>query len=130
VLGDAFQLVVAFSREDEKAYVQDKIRDHAAAVHELLQQGAAMYVCGAATMAKDVQATLVSLVAVQKGWEQSAAEQFFKDMRAEGRYQVSVRNRIHGLPRTVANIEHTGGYLVIPNRPLKDQAFEDGSNLP
>lgn len=85
---------MAFSREDEKVYVQDRIEERAAAVYELLQQGAGIYVCGAATMAKAVQATLVSLVAVQNGWEQTAAEQFFKNMRAEGQYQVSVRNRI------------------------------------
>ncbi|MCP2040154.1 sulfite reductase (NADPH) flavoprotein alpha-component [Neisseria sp. HSC-16F19] len=82
----------AWSRDqEEKVYVQHKIREQAAEVWQWLQQGAHVYVCGdAARMAKDVETALIEVIAAQGGMSRDDADEFLDELRQEKRYQRDV----------------------------------------
>ncbi|MEM1246407.1 MAG: cytochrome P450 [Acidobacteriota bacterium] len=85
-------LVVAFSRFDEhKVYVQDRLLEHQDRVWELIEAGAAIYVCGdAGEMAPEVRATLVEICAAKTGRSEAESEQYIAEMEATGRYLTDV----------------------------------------
>ncbi|MEM6511764.1 MAG: assimilatory sulfite reductase (NADPH) flavoprotein subunit [Pseudomonadota bacterium] len=86
------QLDVAFSRDqEEKIYVQDRIRENAEELVRWIDDGAYIYVCGDAKhMAPDVHDALRDVLAAQRGIGTDAAEQALKDLRQQGRYQRDV----------------------------------------
>ncbi len=82
---------VAFSRDGERVYVQDRLREHGAELFAWLTRGAHVYVCGdASAMAPDVHAALVEIVSAESGRDSAAAEAYLKELRREGRYQRDV----------------------------------------
>ncbi|MEM1261171.1 MAG: assimilatory sulfite reductase (NADPH) flavoprotein subunit [Pseudomonadota bacterium] len=83
---------VAFSRDQTaKIYVQDRLREHGTDVFAWLQRGAHLYVCGDATsMAPDVHAALIDIVATGLGDDRAAAEDYVKQLKRDGRYQRDV----------------------------------------
>jgi sulfite reductase (NADPH) flavoprotein alpha-component len=82
------RLDVAFSRDQaEKVYVQDRMRAAAAELWAWLEGGASFYVCGdAKRMAKDVDAALHEIVAVQGGLGTAGAVDYVKRLKQEHRY--------------------------------------------
>ena len=82
----------AWSRDqEEKIYVQHKIREEAAELWQWLQQGAHIYVCGdASRMAKDVEQALLDTIAEQGGLSPGDADEYLDNLRQEGRYQRDV----------------------------------------
>jgi len=84
------QLDLAFSRDqDHKIYVQDRMKEKAAALWDWLQNGAYFYVCGdAKRMAKDVHQTLKEIAMDQGGLNQGQADEYIDQtlMRTEKRY--------------------------------------------
>ncbi len=83
---------LAWSRQGkEKVYVQHKLAENAAEVWAWLQQGAHIYVCGDATrMARDVENTLLDIIAAQGKLSRDDAEDYLNDLREEKRYQRDV----------------------------------------
>lgn len=83
---------LAWSRDQaEKVYVQDKLRQQGAEVWRWIQQGAHIYVCGDANrMAKDVENTLLELVAEHGAMDAEQADEFLSELRLERRYQRDV----------------------------------------
>ncbi|HEX3992137.1 MAG TPA: flavodoxin domain-containing protein [Acetobacteraceae bacterium] len=79
------RLDVAFSRDQpEKRYVQHALWDARRDLHAWIQEGAAIYVCGdASAMAKDVDDTLIRILADQTGQDGKAA---LDRLRRDGRY--------------------------------------------
>lgn len=90
--GELTRLDVAFSRDQEqKVYVQHKLKQNAEQVYQWLEQGAHLYICGdMSRMAKDVHQALVEIIAEQGGKNQEQAEEYLKQMRIEKRYQKDV----------------------------------------
>jgi len=86
------RLDVAFSRDqNEKIYVQDRIRENGAELFAWLERGAYLYVCGdAKNMAGDVHDALVDVVCEHAGLDRAAAGQRLKELRRAGRYQRDV----------------------------------------
>ena len=87
------KLHVAFSRSagQPKAYVQNLVTREAAALWELLQKGAHIYVCGdASKMAPAVRTAFVDLVAEHGKMSRADAEQRIDGMAAENRYCTDV----------------------------------------
>lgn len=86
------RLDVAFSRDqNEKIYVQDRIRENGAELFAWLERGAYLYVCGdAKNMAGDVHDALVDVVGEHAGLDRAAAGQRLKELRRAGRYQRDV----------------------------------------
>jgi len=79
---------VAFSRDqDEKVYVQHRIREHGGRLWKWLQEGAHLFVCGdAAHMAPDVHAALLEVIGRHGGLAQEAAAQYLTDLQRKRRY--------------------------------------------
>ncbi len=90
--GHLTRLDTAFSRDQQdKVYVQDKMLEQAPAFWRWLQDGASVYVCGdAARMAKDVHATLRSIVETQGAMSLQAADEYVQTMKDEHRYHRDV----------------------------------------
>ncbi len=82
------RLDTAFSRDqEEKIYVQHRMREAGKELYGWLQEGARLYVCGdAQRMAKDVDVALTLLVAREGGKSQSAAKAWMGDLARQHRY--------------------------------------------
>lgn len=90
--GNLSRLDVAFSRDQpEKVYVQDKMEENAAELWQWLEKGAHFYVCGdASRMAKDVNETLLGIIASEGGMSAEDAEAYVSNLKKEKRYQRDV----------------------------------------
>ncbi|MBZ5875863.1 assimilatory sulfite reductase (NADPH) flavoprotein subunit [Chromohalobacter israelensis] len=86
------RLDVAFSRDQQdKVYVQDRLREQAATLYEWLQAGAYLYVCGDADrMAPDVHQALLDVIREQGGHDEEAAAEYLRDLQQQKRYQRDV----------------------------------------
>lgn len=83
---------LAWSRDQaEKVYVQDKLREQGEEVWRWIQQGAHIYVCGDANrMAKDVEETLLEIIATYGAMDKEQADEYLSELRVERRYQRDV----------------------------------------
>jgi sulfite reductase (NADPH) flavoprotein alpha-component len=90
--GAVTKLDLAWSRDqEEKIYVQDKMRESAAEIWSWIQGGALFYVCGdAKRMAKDVDQALQDIVAEQGGMSVEDAAAYVKQLKKDKRYQRDV----------------------------------------
>lgn len=82
------RLDLAFSRDqEEKIYVQHRMLESAKELWAWLEEGAHVYVCGdASRMAKDVDATLHTVVERVGGKSTEAAAAYVQSLRSEKRY--------------------------------------------
>jgi sulfite reductase (NADPH) flavoprotein alpha-component len=86
------RLSLAWSRDDDqKFYVQDRMREVGRDLWSWLADGANIYVCGDAKhMAKDVERALVDIVAQHGMRKTEEAISFVADLKKNGRYQQDV----------------------------------------
>ncbi|MEQ4674582.1 NADPH-dependent assimilatory sulfite reductase flavoprotein subunit [Providencia vermicola] len=86
------QISLAWSRDQQqKVYVQDKLREQGEAVWQWLQEGAHIYVCGDANrMAKDVEQALLDIIGQYGNMDSEAADEFLSELRVMRRYQRDV----------------------------------------
>ncbi|WP_278370654.1 assimilatory sulfite reductase (NADPH) flavoprotein subunit [Vreelandella titanicae] len=86
------RLDVAFSRDqDEKIYVQHRLRENAAEVWRWLEKGAYLYVCGdAERMAPDVHEALLDVVVEAGGKSREAATDYLRELTRHKRYQRDI----------------------------------------
>jgi len=86
------RLDTAFSRDQEhKIYVQDRMMEQAPLFWSWLQDGASVYICGdASRMAKDVHATLLTIVEKQGGMAAEAAQEYVDCLKEAHRYHRDV----------------------------------------
>jgi len=92
VSGGLARLDTAWSRDqEEKVYVQDKMRENAVELWRWLRDGAYFYVCGdAKQMAKDVDAALHDIIVQEGGMTRDQAVEYVKQMKKDKRYQRDV----------------------------------------
>ena len=83
---------VAFSRDQpEKIYVQHRLWEKRAELTKWIADGAHLYVCGDEKgMAKDVDATLVKILALDAKGDEDAGRAKLKELTKSGRYQRDV----------------------------------------
>jgi len=86
---------VAFSRDGAadggKTYVWHRLLEQARDVHDWLEQGAHVYVCGDATqMAPDVHRALSTVVAERRGCDAESAQAYLRQLQETHRYQRDV----------------------------------------
>ena len=90
-LGDTLELVTAFSRTgDERKYVQDRVGEHAAQVLEMLEGGANMYICGKASMAREVDAKLETAVGAAKQLSEAEVKAWAEALKKRGKWKSDV----------------------------------------
>ena len=90
--GRLTKLSTAFSRDqEEKIYVQDRMRESGAELWRWLEEGASFFVCGdAKRMAADVDRALHDVVATHGGKSADEAKAYIESMKASGRYARDV----------------------------------------
>jgi len=90
--GNLTRLDLAFSRDqNEKVYVQHRMKEHAKEIWNWLQQGAHFYVCGdARRMALGVDHALHAIVQEQGSMMAEAANEYVKSLSKSKRYQRDV----------------------------------------
>ncbi|NWN81807.1 MAG: assimilatory sulfite reductase (NADPH) flavoprotein subunit [Halomonas sp.] len=86
------RLDVAFSRDQqEKVYVQHRIRERGAEVWRWLERGAHLYVCGdAEAMAPDVHAALLDVIVEASGKSREDATDYLRELTRQKRYQRDI----------------------------------------
>ncbi len=90
--GALSRIDVAFSRDQpEKIYVQHRLWQQRADLQRWIEDGAHLYVCGDEKgMAKDVDATLVKILAETVKGDEEAGRAKLKELAKAGRYQRDV----------------------------------------
>lgn len=90
--GALTRIDVAFSRDQpEKIYVQHRLWERRDELRAWLEEGAHIYVCGDEKgMAKDVDATLVKILAEPAKGDEEAGRAKLKELTKAGRYQRDV----------------------------------------
>lgn len=83
---------VAFSRDQEqKIYVQNRLKERQREVFEWLNKGANIYLCGdMKQMARDVQETLLQIFETEGGMTEEKAAEYLKTLKKEKRFQLDV----------------------------------------
>lgn len=91
-IGVLTRLNTAFSRDqDEKIYVQHKLKQHADELMNWLEGGAHLYLCGAKEpMSVDVENTLVQIFSQKKNISLIDAQTYVQSLREEERYHKDV----------------------------------------
>jgi sulfite reductase (NADPH) flavoprotein alpha-component len=86
--GTLTHLDLAFSRDQEpKEYVQTRMLEKGRELFTWLEDGASLYVCGdAAQMAKDVETTLLHIIAKHGARDEQAAEDYLAELILTKRY--------------------------------------------
>ncbi|HKU80078.1 MAG TPA: assimilatory sulfite reductase (NADPH) flavoprotein subunit, partial [Rhodanobacteraceae bacterium] len=89
--GTLHRMDVAFSRDQaDKIYVQHRLHEQGRDVFDWLENGAHLYVCGATSMARDVENTLREIVMEHGGRDGEAAEAYIATLRDAHRYARDV----------------------------------------
>ncbi len=83
---------LAFSRDQqEKIYVQHKMREHGAELYEWLNGGASFFVCGKKhPMSIDVENTLLQIIEQHGNKTAEEAKKYLDHLEEEGRYEKDV----------------------------------------
>jgi sulfite reductase (NADPH) flavoprotein alpha-component len=86
------KLDTAFSRDQEqKIYVQDRIRQKGKELNQWLENGASLYICGQKhPMSTDVQQTIVEVIAEERNISIELANLVLEEMETAGKYQKDV----------------------------------------
>ena len=88
--GHLYRFTTAWSRDqEEKIYVQHRLKEHGAEIWEWFERGAYFYICGDNTyMAKDVHRALIQIAIDHGGMSEDDATHFIEKtmMREEKRY--------------------------------------------
>jgi sulfite reductase (NADPH) flavoprotein alpha-component len=85
------RLDLAFSRDQaERIYVQHRMRERSAELWAWLEEGAHLYVCGAAQMARDVDAALAAIIARQGRRSLGESRAYLTALARDQRYRRDV----------------------------------------
>jgi sulfite reductase (NADPH) flavoprotein alpha-component len=90
--GSLSKIDLAFSRDqEEKIYVQHKLKKNGKEVYDWLKSGASLYICGAKEpMSIDVESALVKIIQQHGNKKNEEALEFINQLKAEGRYLKDV----------------------------------------
>lgn len=86
------RIITAFSRVSgqKKMYVQDKMQELGSDVSRLLTEDATLYICGRASMAREIGKTVSAMVGKDKEWTQSQAQDWAASMKRGRKWQEDV----------------------------------------
>lgn len=93
---EGMSLTTAFSRteknsRDGRCYVQDKVEEREEEVIKLLtEENAYFYICGSASMARDVAGRLGECLRQRLGWDEAKLREWSESMRKTHRWQEDV----------------------------------------
>ena len=86
------KLSTAFSRDQEqKIYVQDRIRENGKDFNKWLESGASIYICGQKfPMSQDVENAIVEVISKERNISETEAKQVLEKLENQGKYQKDV----------------------------------------
>jgi sulfite reductase (NADPH) flavoprotein alpha-component len=89
--GRLHRLDLAFSRDQaERIHVGQRLRENARSVYDWLENGAHLYVCGSLALGKSVHTALRDVLIAASGRNETAAEDYLKQLQQAGRYARDV----------------------------------------
>ncbi|KAI4918178.1 hypothetical protein J4E90_002559 [Alternaria incomplexa] len=91
-LGEKLEIVTAFSRMQgqRRVYVQDRVAEHAGKVLDMLEGGANMYICGKASMAREVDMRLEEAVQGAQGKTEADVKAWADGLKKRGKWKADV----------------------------------------
>lgn len=90
-LGEKLHIVTAFSRDgDKRVYVQDRVAEESQSVLEMLDAGANMYICGKASMAREVDFKLEAAAMERKNLSEIEVKSWADGLKKRGKWKVDV----------------------------------------
>ena len=89
-LTDKLQIVTAFSRSEGRCYVQDKLQEMKGRVLDIMEEGANLYICGRASMAREVGKVMSSSVKESQGLGKDGADQWCERLKKSRKWQEDV----------------------------------------
>jgi NADPH-ferrihemoprotein reductase len=91
-LGDCLETVIAFSRDDsgQKVYVQERVGQHAHQVIQMLEAGANMYICGKASMAKEVDMKIEAAFSNTTELNEAKTKAWADALKRKGKWKADV----------------------------------------
>ena len=91
-LHGSLEIVTAFSRTDgmPKTYVQDRVHELGIEVSELVGEDASIYICGRASMAREVGKAICEVIKAQRGWKDEEALEWSAGMKRTRKWQEDV----------------------------------------
>lgn len=88
-LGEKLVVITAFSRDDN-LYVQDRVEEHAPDVLDMLQNGASLYICGKADMARDVDKRLAQAARQAGRLSEEDTKAWSDSLKKRGKWKADV----------------------------------------
>lgn len=89
-LGGKLKIFTAFSRRGAKTYVQDQVAQHSSEVLELLNVGANLYICGKASMAREVDMKIEDAVGKAKSLGETEVKAWADSLKKRGKWRADV----------------------------------------
>lgn len=93
-VADVLRIVTAFSRYEsggeKRRYVQDRVGECSDDVVRLLDQGANLYICGRAAMAREVEKVVGDEMKRAKGWDENGVNEWTKAIKKKNKWQEDV----------------------------------------
>jgi NADPH-ferrihemoprotein reductase len=91
-LQDCLEIITAFSRADgePKKYVQDKVEERKRQVCDLLQEGASIYFCGRAAMAREAGNVFEEAMKTQNNWTDDEARSWAESAKKGNKWLEDV----------------------------------------
>lgn len=92
IMDGLLELIPAFSRADDtpKTYVQDRVGEMKKDVCELLENGANVYICGRASMARDVGKVVEESMKAQNNWSDAEVRSWAESAKRGGKWLEDV----------------------------------------
>jgi NADPH-ferrihemoprotein reductase len=87
------KIVTAFSRVEgqEKVYVQQRVKEYGNEVLGLIEEkGASFYICGRASMAREVGFSVGEVVKETKGWTDAQVKEWSEGLKRKGKWREDV----------------------------------------
>lgn len=86
------RIITAFSRVEgcPKVYVQDRVQEMGEEVVRLLDEGSSFYVCGRASMAREVGRRVTDAVCRVRGWGDDEARDWSEGLKKRGKWREDV----------------------------------------
>ncbi|KAI0884273.1 uncharacterized protein GGS22DRAFT_180274 [Annulohypoxylon maeteangense] len=87
---DIFEIVMAYSRHGKKVYVQDRITENGKMVLDTLDSGANLYICGRASMAREVDRRIEEIAIEHKGMSNVDIKAWTDGLKKRGNWRSDV----------------------------------------
>lgn len=88
---EKFKIITAFSRtESTKVYVQDRIQTHCKDVIDLLDESASLFICGRASMSREVGKRIAEAYRTIKGVDDETAHDWSESLKKKGKWKEDV----------------------------------------